>query len=128
MSEFKKCTCCDAPWFSREDFLKDNDIDLVGYQVNFGDLELGFFLFNHLACESTIAVHAGMFRDLYDGPMFSECLTGSEPCPGYCLHKDILQPCQAQCECAYVREIMEIVRDWPKEECQPAKVAHGHCW
>ena len=48
MSVFKKCTCCDNPWFSREEFLGDSKLDFVGYQVNFTNLELGYFLFNEL--------------------------------------------------------------------------------
>jgi hypothetical protein len=127
MEIFKTCSCCKIPWFSRDEFLADNDVDLVGYQVNFSNLELGFFLFNHLTCQSTFAVPAGLFKDLYDGPVFSEPLTGSEQCPGHCQHKDILSTCQAKCEGAYVRKIMQIVRDWPKEVCFPDKIAVGQC-
>jgi hypothetical protein len=127
MKIFKTCSCCKTPWFSRDEFLEDSNIDLVGYQVNFGDFVLGFFLFNHLTCQSTFAVSAGLFKDLYDGPVFSERQTGSEQCPGHCLHKDSLHACQAKCEGAYVRKIMQIVRDWPKEVCFPDKIAVGQC-
>jgi len=122
MQVFKKCSCCDIPWFTRNEFLQDKNLELVGYQANFSHLELGFLLFNHLRCKSTLSVPAGVFRDLYDGPVFAERLTGEDPCPGYCLHEELLQSCDAQCECAYVREIMQIVKDWPKEEC-PASLA-----
>ena len=123
MSVFKKCTCCDNPWFSRDEFLEDSKLELVGYQVNFGELELGYFLFNHLTCQSTIAVPAGMFRDLYDGPVFSERKTDTENCPGYCGDRDSLDLCDQECECAYVREIIQIVQNWPKIQDQPARVA-----
>ena len=125
MFEFKKCSCCDTPWASRDEFLGDCDIQLVGYQVNFNDLELGFLLFNHLTCESTIGVPAGFFRNLYDGPVFAECMRNSEFCSGYCLQRDALEHCNSKCAGAYVREILQIVGNWPKEICQPAKVAHG---
>jgi hypothetical protein len=125
MSVFKKCTCCNHPWFSRDEFLADNNLQLVGYQVNFGKLELGYFLFNHLTCLSTIAVPAGMFRDLYDGPVFSERKTDTENCPGYCGDRDILDPCDQECECAYVREIIQVVQNWPKNKDQPARVAQA---
>ena len=92
---FKECTCCKNPWYSREDFLGDSKLDFVGYQVNFGDLELGYFLFNHLSCQSTIAVHAGLFKDLYDGQVFSERKTNSEKCPGYCTDREALDLCDA---------------------------------
>lgn len=122
---FKECTCCKNPWYSREDFLGDCKLDFVGYQVNFGNLELGYFLFNHLSCQSTIAVHAVLFRDLYDGPVFSERKTYSDKCPGYCVDRAALDTCDAECECAYIREIIQIVREWPKGECRPAKVARA---
>jgi len=108
---FKECTCCKNPWYSREDFLGDSKLDFVGYQVNF----------------STIAVPAGLFKDLYDGPEFSERRTNTENCPGYCGDREALDACSEECECAYVRETMQIIRKWPKSECRPAKVAQGGC-
>jgi hypothetical protein len=125
MKIFKTCSCCKTPWFYRDEFLADSNIDLVGYQVNFGDLVLGFFLFNHLTCQSTIGIPANLFKDLHDGPVFSECLAGSEQCPGYCQHREVLHPCRAKCEGAYVRDIMQILRDWPKQVCFPDKIAVG---
>jgi hypothetical protein len=122
---FKKCTCCDFPWASRIEFLQDGNTKLVGYQANFCQLELGYFLFNHLTCESTIAIPAGLFKDMYDGPLFSQRLTGTEVCQGFCEDMDSLEPCDAQCECAYVREIMQIIRKWPKEAEQLADIAQG---
>ncbi|MGD8294356.1 MAG: hypothetical protein PVF37_21770 [Desulfobacterales bacterium] len=125
MNLFKTCTSCKTPWFSREEFLADDDIEIIGYQVNFGDLVLGLFLFNHSTCQSTFGIPAGLFRDLYSGPVFSKCLTGSQQCPGFCLHPEILQACRAKCEGAYVREILQILRDWPKEINVPVKIAAG---
>ena len=114
MTIFKKCSACASLWPSRESFLNDPNTVLVGYQVNFENLELGFFLFNHMICKSTIAIPAGQFRGLYSGPVFKENKLGSESCPEYCLHEAQLLPCPEQCECTYVREIIQIVRDWPK--------------
>ena len=107
---FKKCTVCGFQWASRDDFLRDPGIELIGYQVNFEELKEGFFLFNH-TCKGTLALMANEFCDLYDGPIFKERATGSESCPGYCLHKNELQPCPALCECAYVREIIQIIKN-----------------
>ena len=125
MKIFKKCSCCDNPWFSREDFLQDRNTDLVGYQANFCQLELGYFLFNHLTCESTIAIPAGLFKDLYAGPVFAQRMTGTENCRGFCKDAKDLQPCDVKCECAYVRDIMQKIRSWPKEQIAMAKAAHG---
>ena len=125
MSTFKKCTCCGSLWFTREEFLSENQLELVGYQVNFANLELGYLLFNHLTCQSTIAVPAGRFKDLYNGPVFSERKTATENCPGYCADRDAMGPCEQQCECAYVREIIQIVKKWPKNDSPPARAAQG---
>jgi hypothetical protein len=125
MEIFKKCTCCESPWYSRDAFLQDRNIALVGYQANFCQLELGYLLFNHLTCKSTIAIPAGRFKDLYEGPLFSQRMHGSEICQGFCEDIDALEPCENQCECAYVREILQIIKQWPKVTHQFAEAAHG---
>lgn len=114
LQNFKQCSNCAYRWATREAFLSDPAVSLVGYQVNFRRLEAGFFLFNHLLCETTIAVPVEEFQTLYAGPVFSERLTDSEKCPGYCQREDELRPCPAQCECAYVREILQIIAGWEK--------------
>ena len=125
MNFFKKCSCGESPWFTRDEFLRDEKTRLVGYQANFSHLELGYFLFNHLTCESTLAIPAGLFKDLYEGPVFAERMTGSEACQGFCRDIDAIGPCDVQCECAYVREIMQIILNWPKEAHQLAETALG---
>ena len=106
---FKTCTRCGFVWPDREAFLRDRSLTLIGYQVNFEALREGFFLFNHL-CGTSLALEAGAFSDLYDGPMFLERKTGGDGCAGHCLHESDLEPCPQQCECAYVREVIRIIR------------------
>ena len=113
--QFKCCTCCSVTWRTRDEFLTDPDVELIGYQANFEDLKTGMLLFNH-ACHATMATEAEIFRDLYDGPVFRERATGGPTCPEYCLHRDDLRPCQARCECAYVREILQVVCHWKKRK------------
>lgn len=110
----KQCACCGYAWRTLEALLGDPQLRIVGYQVNFDNLLLGLFLFNHLACGSTIAVPGRFFKDLYDGPIYASRATGTAECPEYCLHASELGACLAECECAYVREILQIVRAWPK--------------
>jgi len=110
---FKKCNTCKTEWDSRSSFLSDPDIKLVGYQVHFETLTAGLFYFNH-SCKSTLAVQADLFMDLYDGPVFTERATNGDDCPGHCLHKHNLEPCPAKCECASVRNVLQIVKDWQK--------------
>ena len=114
MNAFKKCTFCSHEWPSRKDFLADATTDLIGYQVNFDNINLGFFLFNHLSCGTTLGIAAEKFKDLYQGSVYKENLLGTEQCPEYCLHENRLDPCPAKCECAYVRDIIQTVRNWQK--------------
>ena len=104
---FKLCNVCNHKWMNRQDFMVDPDIVIIGYQVNFDRLEAGHFYFNH-SCNNTIVLSANLFADLHEGPIFAEPRTGLEDCPGYCLKKEALEPCQAECECAYIRSIMQL--------------------
>lgn len=112
---FKQCPCCGLAWPTRDAFLRDPKLIVVGYQVNFDKLLLGLFLFSHRACGSTIALPAESFRELYDGPIYESRATGTDECPEYCLYESELGACRAKCECAYVREILQVVRRWPKK-------------
>lgn len=93
---------------SREDLLCDKGVSVLGYQADFEDLRLGLVLFNH-SCGTTLAIEARFFEDLYDGPIFSTRRTGSADCAGYCIKRGELRRCPAQCECAWVREVVNIV-------------------
>jgi hypothetical protein len=114
VAPFKRCTCAGAvPWRTRDDFLSDPGVVLIGYQANFEELKAGFFLFNH-SCHTTLSVKVDQFLDLYDGPVFRERATNGPACQGFCLHRGALNPCPAHCECAFVREILQILRNWKK--------------
>ena len=105
---FKECTCCDSKWNTRNDFLTDPGIELIGYQVSFDELLLGLLLFNH-TCGTTVAIPVNKLRDLYTGPIYATRKTGTKECPGYCLREDELRPCPAQCECAWIRDLIQII-------------------
>ncbi len=111
---FRRCTSCAAEWPAREDFLGDPDVHVMGYQAHFEELEAGLFLFNHAACGTTLALPVSAFTDLHGGGVFRERKTGSPDCLGYCLRREELGPCPASCECAYVREVLQLIRRWPK--------------
>jgi len=110
---FKVCPKCNVQWTTRDHFLTDPDLKLIGYQVNFKQLKTGIVLFNH-TCRTTLALYVVDFQDLYDGPVFVERATGSDDCPGMCLHEEDLAPCPARCECAFVRHVLKVISDWPK--------------
>jgi hypothetical protein len=87
----------------------DGSVEIIGYQVHYKRLTSGFFLFNH-SCKGTFTVSVGAFEDLYHGPVFTERATGSEDCPGHCLYSEALESCPAECECAFVREIIQMLK------------------
>ncbi len=109
MPVFKQCPFCSQEWNSVDEFINDRKLKLIGYQVDFSKLSAGYFLFNH-HCGDTLALEVAHFTHLYHGPVYKERKTGQEECPGYCLHNDNLSPCPAHCECAFVREIMQILQ------------------
>jgi len=109
MGKFKICPNCGTDWETRSDFIYDPEIEIIGYQVHFNDLEKGFFLFNH-SCKGTMSIQVDAFSDMYRGPIFQERLTGTDQCSGYCLHESNLKPCPEKCECSYVREIIQLLK------------------
>jgi hypothetical protein len=112
---FKHCTVCGAEWASRDAFLADPAVTLVGYQVNFIDLCAGLFLFDH-SCGTTLAIPAAAFADLHKGPICTTRIAGTDECPGYCLRREELGLCPARCECAFVRDILHMIRNWGDKE------------
>jgi hypothetical protein len=110
---FKVCPGCTRAWNSREDFLGDPELELIGYQVDVGSPVGGLFLFNH-ACKDTMAIPASFFLDLVAKPMQRPSLFGTAECVGHCLHRGDLDPCRSVCECAYVRDVLQVVRHWQK--------------
>jgi hypothetical protein len=116
---FKECSSCHREWESREDFLGDPAVQLIGYQVNYVDLEAGYFLFNHDTdeCGTSLAISAGSFADMHKGPLFEDIhKEDAEGCPGYCDERHCIDPCTVKCECTYVRDVLVKVRDWPKQQ------------
>ncbi|MEI7850417.1 MAG: hypothetical protein WCH86_01135 [Kiritimatiellales bacterium] len=113
---FKICTTCSQQWETREDFLADPELKLVGYQVASEDLEGGLFYFNHQHknCGTTLAIPVKEFTVLSPLPIVARRKTKQECCPGLCVRQGSLEPCPVACECNWVREILQIVSNWPK--------------
>ena len=111
---FKRCTNCKYLWRERDDFLGDPLVELIGYQAWLPDPELGLVLFNHHECGTTMALEARAFEDLFDGPVYEASKHGSEECFGFCDDEQALESCPAECACAWVREVLQILRRWPK--------------
>jgi hypothetical protein len=114
---FKICPNCKKEWETQEKFLSDSEIKIIGYKADFEKLEYGLFFFNHLQneCKSTITIDVLEFRNIYKGSVSSERGTGLDGCPGYCLDRNQLERCNELCECAYVRDIIQVIKGYPKK-------------
>ena len=118
---FKHCAFCKIGWSSRDAFLSDQKIQLVGYQPHFKNMEEGLFLFNHLTCTSTLSILSEKFRDLYTGPFYTknkldENQLNYDDCPDFCLFKNKMKGCLQQCERAFVSEVIQVITMWKKEK------------
>jgi len=109
---FKTCPGCGAVWHDRKDFLKDPEIAICGYQPDFEDLERGLLLFNHLRAGrgTTFSVSVAAFSDLVMRPILSLRVAGSPDCPTHCFRMNDLEPCPMRCECAFVRDVIQVLR------------------
>jgi hypothetical protein len=109
---FKTCPCCRRAWPTRAAFIADPSVVLNGYQADFARLERGLLFFTHAVeeCGSTTTIHAGEFLDLYQGPRHAVSRTLSPECPRHCISRHDLEPCGVKCECAFVREVVQLLR------------------
>lgn len=119
---FKECPNSRHLWRDRESFLSDPDLRLIDYQVNYGELNAGLFLFTHdvPACGTSLAIKAGKFTDMHQGPIFESRLADTERCAGHCLRVNDLNPCPEKCACAYVRDVLQEV----KKRLKQAQAGH----
>jgi hypothetical protein len=112
-SEFKRCPLCEKSWTSREEFLGDRSVELVGYQPDFDELRSGALMFNHEVpgCGTTMEIEIDRFVDLYDGPIHDRSLFGTDECHGHCLKMASLERCSNPCENAWARGVAVAVKE-----------------
>jgi hypothetical protein len=72
---------------------------------------------------TTLALPAGVFTDIYHGEVFVDKLHGTAACQGLCARWQDTRRCPAKCECAYIREMMQLVKQWPKRVLDPCMAA-----
>jgi hypothetical protein len=113
---FKECTTCGTVWSEREEALSDPSFQFVGYDPDYREMQEGLFLFNHLRpdCNTTLAVKADEFADLYTDPVFATCDHETDDCEAFCLRGGEPETCHLECDCAFVEAISKMVREWPK--------------
>ncbi|MBD3418989.1 MAG: hypothetical protein GF398_02605 [Chitinivibrionales bacterium] len=111
---FKACSC-GQEWDTLERFLSDEGVGLCGYFALPMHPELSAIAFNHHACKSTMAISAFEFKHMYQGPVFQGNHYHHVDCVGACKDSTNLESCPMHCECVWVREVMQIIRNWPKQ-------------
>ncbi len=114
---FKICPTCSEKWDMIEALLADPLIELIGYQVNMAVLEEGLFYFLHHRekCGTTMAIPVAAFKGLSDRPFLApRAAERPEGCTGLCLRKGEMGACPQNCECNWVREIMQTIQAWKK--------------
>lgn len=117
VDRFKICPTCSKHWKTLADFLADPELELAGYQVNFADLKDGLFYFSHLRedCGTTLAIPVKQFIGLSTRPILASRATPSGDCSGLCVRQNELDPCPEECECVWVREVMQTILHWKKK-------------
>jgi hypothetical protein len=100
-----KTWSCGRVWASRGAFVGDADIQPIG--VTFAkDPPAIFYFFNHMTCESTLAVDVEEFRDLIEEPIPPADLSGTPECPKRCTTMEDLQSCDLDCHNAPYRRFL----------------------
>jgi hypothetical protein len=106
-------TCvCGHTWKTREKFLADRNVTIVGYQPDFVNHKYNHFLFKHRAkgCGEFFGVRASDFNDLREAGCPSGLCFGKEPCPGYCKETGNLRVCSVTCRNASDRIVASKIR------------------
>ena len=108
---FKKCTCCGTEWKNLNDLIRDEQVQIIGYQAAFTDSYEGLFFFAHRTkeCGTTIAIPVSCFATLYEGPDYTEQLACTELCNGLCQSFYDFGGCSKECEMRWVRDIIEVL-------------------
>jgi len=118
MTAFKKCSCCGTVWANLSDLIRDDQVQLIGYQAAFSDSYEGLFFFSHRTqhCGTTIAIPVSCFSNLYDGPDFTEQLACTDMCNSLCESFFDFGSCSEACSMRWVREIIEVLNNRGPEE------------
>lgn len=112
----KRCPTCLQQWSTADEFLDDPTVGILKYLANFDVLECGLLYFNHETCSSVLGLCVSDFQHLRRSLTFSENKAGKEGCPGYCLIEKEFSPCKNTCECRWVRDVIQIIKNWKKTD------------
>jgi hypothetical protein len=115
---FKKCTMCEKSWETLDDFVKDKEIKLNGYQVNIIDPLRGMFIFTHNIplCGTSVAIKIDKLASLSEKPLPTQSIERPHDCPGHCLIESNFNKCTATfCLGQVIRDLLQTLANIPKE-------------
>jgi hypothetical protein len=115
-ASFRSCGMCRKQWPTRQDFISDPELRLLGLQAvpDFPDANL--LVFEH-ECGTSVSVLASRLRDLVpdaeaDDPSLP-LLQGTESCSGFCNRLESLEACDRRCRNARDRRLTLWLADRP---------------
>jgi hypothetical protein len=117
-NSFKTCAVCGNGWDNLADLIRDEQVELIGYQPAFSDSYEGLFFFAHSSdeCGTTIALPVSSFASLYEGPVQGAQLAGTQQCEGLCQAFYEFGACGQDCTMHWVRDIITIIVDRGPEQ------------
>jgi hypothetical protein len=110
-ANYRKCDC-GKTWKTRDAFLRDKAVKIIGYQPDFINHKYNHFLFQHKikGCGVFFAVRASDFSDLREKACPNELCFGHDECPQYCTDTFDLRVCSVTCRNASDRSIASKIR------------------
>ena len=110
---FKTCSKCGKIWNSISDYILDKTLVINGYQANFVQPENGLILATHheYDCDSTLSVYAQSIRHLSASETYQTLNKGKDTCKMLCVDQGNLEYCGAECSMAWVREVIQYMRE-----------------
>jgi hypothetical protein len=110
-NSYRTCECGRA-WKTRDDFLRDRKVRIIGYQPDFVNRRYNHFLFQHAmkGCGRYLGVRASDFQDLREKECTGDLCFAKEECPGYCKNTLDLRVCSVNCRNASDRMVASRIR------------------
>ena len=108
---FRTCVCGET-WKTRDEFLRDKNVRILGYQPDFINHKYNHFLFQHRVkgCGDLFGIRASDFSDLREKECPNELCFGHDDCPGYCIDAFDLRVCSITCRNASDRKVASKIR------------------
>jgi hypothetical protein len=121
---FKHCPTCNVLWRQQSQFLSDPEVKFLGFRPAATPESLALIVFNHARCDTRLTFTLETFAELTVFPILCASCAITHKDTDYCLAGASGRPCPALCICAFVHNVSESIRAWPKcTSCAPTCAA-----